>query len=101
MDHGSAYLRLSADDSIDLHRSGGTSSKQKDPKSTYSGENLISTFGIVQGEKSPATFRWRVLECDFYMTKLDCHMTPWTQRSVVIGCPLNPLHIPLSTLTVT
>ena len=28
-------------------------------------------------------------------------MTPWTQRSVVIGCTLNPQHIPFSTLTVT
>jgi hypothetical protein len=50
MDHGSAYLRLSADDSIDLHRSGGSSSKQKDPAAIFS-ENLISTSGIVQGEK--------------------------------------------------
>ena len=51
MDQGSAYLRLSADDSIDLHRSGGSYGKQKDPAAIFSGENLISTSGIVQGEK--------------------------------------------------
>jgi hypothetical protein len=56
------------------------------------GDSQVVQFSHFSVKESPATFRWRVLECDFYMTKLDCHMTPWTQRSVVIGCPLNPLH---------
>ena len=52
MDHVNAYLTASADDSINLHRSGGSSSKRKDPVATCSGENIISTSGIVQGEKN-------------------------------------------------
>jgi hypothetical protein len=40
MDHGTAHLRLSADNSINLHGSGGSSSKQKDPVETCSGENV-------------------------------------------------------------
>jgi hypothetical protein len=53
MDHVrvNAYLRSSVDDSINLHKSGGSSSKRKDPVTTCSGENLISS-GIVRGEKN-------------------------------------------------
>ena len=56
MDHANAYLGSSADDSTNLHRSGGSSSKGKDPTATCSGENLISSSssssGIVAEEKS-------------------------------------------------
>ena len=38
------------------------------------------------GRISPATFRLRVLECDFYLTMFASHMI---QRSYLIGCPLS------------
>ena len=55
MNYVNAHLMSSADDSINFHRSGGSSSKRKDPVATCLGENLFSTSsGIVQGEKNDA-----------------------------------------------
>ena len=46
-DCANTNFRSSADDSIKVHRSGGSSSKRKDPGANCLGESLISTSGII------------------------------------------------------
>ena len=69
MDHGNTNLRSSAEDSINLHRSGASFNKRKDPV-VCSGENLISTSGIVLSfrERNVKRNRLRIRDMANYAT---------------------------------